>query len=34
MNENEISYSVDTLISEEQIKKRITELGREVNPIL
>ena len=31
MNENEISYSVDTLISEEQIKKRITELGREVN---
>ena len=31
MNKNEISYSVDTLISEEQIKKRITELGQEVN---
>ena len=31
MNENVISYSVDTLISKEQIKTRITELGREVN---
>ena len=31
MNKNQISYSVDTLISEQQIKKRITELGKDVN---
>jgi len=31
MNENVISYSFDTLISKEQIKTRITELGQEVN---
>ena len=31
MNKNIISYSVDTLISENEIKKRIVELGKEVN---
>ena len=31
MNKNNIIYSVDTLISEEQIKTRISELGKEVN---
>ena len=31
MNKNIISYSVDTLISEKEIKKRIVELGKEVN---
>ena len=31
MNKNQISYSVDTLISEQQIKTRITELGKDVN---
>ena len=31
MNKHIISYSVDTLISEKEIKKRIVELGKEVN---
>ena len=31
MTKNNIIYSVDTLISEKQIKTRITELGKEVN---
>ena len=31
MNKNIISYSVDTLISEKEIKKRIVELGKDVN---
>ena len=31
MNKNIIPYSVDTLISEKEIKKRIIELGEEVN---
>ena len=31
MNKNIIPYSVDTLISEKEIKKRIIELGKEVN---
>ena len=31
MNKNIIHYSVDTLISEKEIKKRIIELGKEVN---
>ena len=31
MNKNIIPYSVDTLISEKEINKRIIELGEEVN---
>ena len=31
MNKNIKPYSVDTLISETEIKKRIFELGKEVN---
>ena len=31
MNKNIIHYSVDTLISEKEIKKRIIELGKDVN---
>ena len=31
MNKNIKPYSVDTLISEKEIKNRIIELGKEVN---
>ena len=31
MNKNNVSYTVETLISEKEIKKRISELGREIS---
>ena len=31
MNENNISYKVESLISEQEIQKRISELCKEIN---